>query len=233
MVLSLITGILGANASKKAANTQAAAARDAANAQLQGTRESNAMLRDFRNEDVARLAPWTDVGQNALRMYNVEMGLEARPDNYQGFTATPGYDFRMQQGMDAVQGSVAARQGLLSGAALKGVQEFGQNLGTQEYSNYLARLRDMAGFGQSAAAGQGATSQGYAGQMGQNTVAGGNAMAQGIGAAGNASAAGTVGAFNALGQGVSQAVGGFQQRNMLNAFSANPKPAPAWSNWIF
>jgi hypothetical protein len=222
MVLPIIAGIaagaLGAIGSSRAGKAQAAAATNAANAQLQGTRESNQMLRDFRTEDVARFAPFDRSGRNALAAYDFEMGLGPRPEGYGGFTATPGFDFRMQTGRDAVQGSVAARQGLLSGAALKGLTEFGQNLGSQEYNNYLARLGGMVSQGQAAAGMQAGASQNYAGQIGANTMAGANAMAQGIAGAGNARAAGTVGAFNALGGGLAQGIGAWQQNNMLNAF---------------
>lgn len=125
---------------------------------------------------------------------------------YGGFTKTPGYDFRMRQGMDALESSAAARGGLYSGAAMRDAIQFGQDFGSNEYSNYLARLAGRADTGMSAAAGQAGAAQ---------TAASGvsNALA-GIG---NARAAGAIGQGNAL-------VGGLQnlatnwayQRNMGN-----------------
>ena len=111
---------------------------------------------------------------------------------YGGFTKTPGYDFRMRQGLDALEASAAARGGLLSGAAMRDAIQFNQDYGTNEYSNYLARLAGRADTGMSAAAGQAGAAQ---------TAASGvsNALA-GIG---NARAAGAMGQGNAL-------VGGLQ-----------------------
>lgn len=123
---------------------------------------------------------------------------------YGGFTKTPGYDFRMKSGMDALEASAAARGGLFSGATMRDAIRFGQDFGSNEYSNYLARLAGRADTGMSAAAGQAGAAQ---------TAASGvsNALA-GIG---NARAAGAIGQGNAL-------VGGLQnlatnwnyQRNM-------------------
>ena len=143
----------------------------------------------------------------AFARANATGGLE-----YGGYTKTPGYDFRMQQGMDALESSAAARGGLYSGAAMRDALKFGQDYGSNEYSNFLARLSGRADTGMSAAAGQAGAAQ---------TAASGvsNALA-GIG---NAKAAGAIGQGNAL-------VGGLQnlatnwnyQKAMGNNFWGNP-----------
>lgn len=56
------------------------------------------------------------------------------------FEADPGYQFRMDEGMRGVEGGAAARGGLLSGAALKAVQKYGQGLASQEYGNAYNRF---------------------------------------------------------------------------------------------
>jgi hypothetical protein len=51
----------------------------------------------------------------------------------------PGTAFRMSEGVKALDRSAASRGGLLSGATLKSVQRYGQNLGSQEYQNAFNR----------------------------------------------------------------------------------------------
>ncbi|MCP4988367.1 MAG: hypothetical protein GY928_20645 [Colwellia sp.] len=54
----------------------------------------------------------------------------------------PGFQFRLQQGTDAIEGSAAARGGLFSGQTGKDLTSFGQNLASQEFQN--AFNRDLA-----------------------------------------------------------------------------------------
>lgn len=131
---------------------------------------------------------------------------------YGGYTKTPGYDFRMTQGLDALESSAAARGGLYSGAALQASQQFGQDYATSEYENYLAKLSNRAGVGMGAATGQANAATNAASGV-SNALAG----------AGNAAAAGAIGQGNAL-------VGGLQnlatnwnyQKQMGNNFWGNP-----------
>lgn len=115
---------------------------------------------------------------------------------YQGFLKTPGYDFQLSQGMDALQSTAAARGGLLSGATMQAAQGFGQGLANQEYGNYLSRLGNMAGSGQAAA--------GNAANAGANYQSSANNALAGIG---NAQAAGAIGSANALSSGINNTMG--------------------------
>jgi len=51
----------------------------------------------------------------------------------------PGYQFRLQQGMQALQNSAAARGGLLSGGTAKALTDYNQNAASGEYSNVYNR----------------------------------------------------------------------------------------------
>lgn len=53
--------------------------------------------------------------------------------------ATPGYQFRLQSGTDALERSAAARGVLRTGGTLTDVIEYGQNFGAQEYENTFNR----------------------------------------------------------------------------------------------
>lgn len=57
--------------------------------------------------------------------------------------ADPGYQFRFNQGMQALNRSAAAGGNLLSGNTLAAAQEFGQGIASQEYNNTVNRLQNM------------------------------------------------------------------------------------------
>jgi hypothetical protein len=113
----------------------------------------------------------------------------------------PAYYFRLRQGEQGLRNAASAGSGALSGAALKDLLSFNQDMASQEYGNafnryqvqqgnIFSRLSDIARLGQSAAAGVGSAGTQLAGQAGQAAWQGGSAAGAGI-----------VGAGNALGQG--------------------------------
>lgn len=55
------------------------------------------------------------------------------------FIKDPGYQFRLDEGAKAVQGSAAAQGGLLSGAAMKAMQRYGQGYASNEFANAFNR----------------------------------------------------------------------------------------------
>ena len=132
------------------------------------------------------------------------------------FEASPGYQFRLNQGLEAVQGSAAQRHGLNSGATMQAMNDYAQGSASQEYGNfygrksgeyynYLNSLAGLANTGQNAAAGMG----------GANSLASGQ-VNQAYGNIGNAQAAGTIGAANALSDGIGNAYGAWKYNNLLN-----------------
>lgn len=68
-------------------------------------------------------------------------------DRYGGFYASPGYQFRMDEGVNALDRSAAARGRLLSGAQAKALNRYGQGVASDEFSNYTNRLAQLAGYG--------------------------------------------------------------------------------------
>jgi hypothetical protein len=112
--------------------------------------------------------------------------------------ATPGYQFALSQGDQAVQNSAAASTGAVSGAALKGLSSFNQGLASTQYqnsfnnfqtqqNNIFDRLSTIAGLGQNAA-----------GNLGNSGAQLGTGIAQAQAAAGAATAGGIVGATNSI-----------------------------------
>lgn len=175
-----IGGIVGGISQGRAAKRAAQAQTDAANRQID-------FQTDVYNDQTERFKPFLDTGTNALAGYNFEMGLGARPEGYGGFQTTPGYDFRRQQGIDAIDASAATRGGLMSGKTLQDLTTFGDGLASQEYGNYMQRLAGLTDMGMGAA--------GMQATAGNNAAAGvSNALAN----IGNAQAAGAIGQGNAL-----------------------------------
>lgn len=198
------SGLLGASAASSGASAQANAANRAAelsNEQYQQTRQD--------------LAPYRAAGVNALG--KLEGMADYTPFGMQQFQQDPGYAFRLSEGQKGLDRQAAARGGLISGGALKAAQRYGQEMGSQEYTNAFNRyqternarlnpLQSLAGVGQTA------TNQ--LGQFGaQNAGAMGNYMT-GAAAAG---AAGQMGAANAMTSGLGTYINYNQGNNLVNA----------------
>ena len=148
---------------------------------------------------------------------SADFGKYGRDFGTADFEADPGYAFRQSEGMKALERSAAARGNLLSGSTLKGIQRFGQDLASQEYtnafnryqvnrSNQLNPLQSLMGSGQSAAN----VVTGAAGQEGQN-------IATGQMNAGQARASGYIGVGNAISQGIGNISSYFTQQPLQNA----------------
>lgn len=60
----------------------------------------------------------------------------------------PGYQFRLQEGKEAITGAAAARGGRLSGETLRELTEFGQGLASQEAEKAYGRFAAERGFGE-------------------------------------------------------------------------------------
>lgn len=96
-----------------------------------------------------------------------------------------GFQFRMDQGSDAITGSMAAQGLLNSGATAKGLTEFGQNIASDEFSRYMGQLQGVQSTGLNAAfntASQGTSAGAQAGaftQQGTRDMMGGLGMAVG------------------------------------------------------
>lgn len=68
-------------------------------------------------------------------------------------TQTPGYQFNLAQGLQAMQAQQAAQGRLVSGGGLIQAQQFGQQLAGQTYQQQLANLAALSGATQSPATG--------------------------------------------------------------------------------
>lgn len=145
-----------------------------------------------------------------------EFGKYTRDFGMEDFQQDPGYAFRMSEGLKALDRQAAARGGLISGAALKGAQRYGQEAASQEYmnafnryqtnrANQLQPLESLMGRSQTASNVLGAAGKNYASSAGQAIQNAGTAR-------GSAYIGGTNALLNAVGQ--YQRGGGFNMNNM-------------------
>jgi hypothetical protein len=136
-----------------------------------------------------------------------------------GTNLSPSYNFMLQQGLGSLQNSQAAQGGLVSGNALRGINDYAQNYAStgyqQAYNNYntnqsniFNRLSSIAGLGQTANQ-QSSSLAGTLAPSVANTIQG----------AGQAAASGIVGSNNALTGGLNNAMGWYQLSNMGNTAS--------------
>jgi hypothetical protein len=190
------SALLGASASKSAANTQAAAA----------DRAGELQERMF-NKQVELQEPWRQAGMNALN--------KMQSGDVMG-TMDPSYQFRLGEGMKALERTAAARGGLISGGALKAAQRYGQDFASQEFGNAYNRLAGLAGVGQTATGAQ----SNAAGQFGVNA---GNMMTSGAAAR----ASGYVGGANALNSGLGQYMNYTQNQNLMNRLMPQQVSGPS------
>jgi len=176
---ALIGGRQSSKAAQSAADTSAAASDRTSEIQRENNERNIALQREMFERNVSLQEPFRQSGLNALAKLE-PLATNYTPFGMDQFQADPGYAFRMSEGMKGLERSAAARGGLLSGATLKGIQRFGQDLGSQEYTNAFNRyqtersarlnpLQSLAGVGQTAA-----NTLGTAGTQFANTVGQGN-----------------------------------------------------------
>jgi len=155
----------------KAAKTQAKASDAAAQAQLQGVRESNALMEKMYNQTRADYQPWRQAGMGAL-------GEISNPANVlNNFQASPDYNFRLQRGLQGVTQNQAVNGLLKSGSALKALNDYAGNSASQEFGNWWNRQAGLAGVGQAATGAVSQAGQNYGNNAGNNILQGANAQA--------------------------------------------------------
>jgi hypothetical protein len=202
-----------------------AAARNAAQAQMDAANQANELAYRIYQQNRADQMPFMASGAAALEgvMGGLQPGgrftREFSPEDFNR-GQDPGYAFRMSEGMKALERSAASRGGLLSGATMKGIQRYGQDMASQEYQNAFNRFQINRGNQLNpllSIAGLGQTRTGQAGQQATNYA---NMSGSNITGAGNASAAGQIGQANALTSGIAgglgQGINFYQNQQILN-----------------
>jgi hypothetical protein len=246
------------SAAKSAANTQAGAEQqvagmaegatsDAQSKLLAALGGANGDLTSAYSTELANLAPYLQAGGQGLS--ELTSGLAPGGNLSTGFdpstidiTKDPGYQFRLAQGLKAVQASAAARGGATGGAAMKELNNYAQGQASQEYNNAYSRdfntfesnqgnlynrLMALTGIGQGATnsadtaaqllgSGLSSNTLGTAQQYGNFGMEGAQIAGNALTGGANATAAGTIGSANAWGTGLSGVANSAQNLMILN-----------------
>lgn len=195
MIGSLVGGIMGMVGGNSAAN----AAERAAGMQMSAAGQAR--------ED---LTPWFSAGHHALDEVTRLLGLGNLATNADGITYVnqdgreygqaealnrfqkdPDYQFRLAEGEKGMNRSLAAKTGVLSGAAVKEGMRFNQGMAADAFGNYFNRMMGLAGGGQQAATSIGQMGVAAAKGAGDDIVEGGKARQSG---------------YQALGKGISSGI---------------------------
>jgi hypothetical protein len=231
----IIGGAIGGIGSLFGANKQAEAEQQALALQQQNIGKAiNYQNQQFGIEQGA-LQPWMTAGGQGLsnlqqllsmpgqglltpftQQFNAPTAAEA--------AATPGYQFQLGQGQQAIQRSAAARGGLLSGGTEKALDQYSQGLAASNYqqvynnamqqylnsynifqgnqSNEFNRLAALSGMGLQAGGELAGLAQSAADNASRTYLGGAAMQGQTLGNLGAAQASGIVGATNALSGGI-------------------------------
>lgn len=243
--VAIVGGIMSSNASRSAASAQADAAAQAAETQAASTKDANAVQMSMFNRTQANQQPYLTAGNEGLGM--LRAGMSQGGAFTTNFTPSqlnmdPSYQFRLDQGMQNLNASAAARGQLGSGQNLKDVVNYGQDAASQQYqqafSNYLtqqnnlySRVSGLANMGQNTAVGMATQGNAVAQQVGANTMLGASRQNDWSTSGGAASAAGMIGSANAMSGGMNTGLGvyrGYQAQqdwnNQMTLNNANNRP---------
>jgi len=196
---TLGSALIGANSAKKAASAQ----ERAASRQMRVDKKNRARTDGY-------FEPYRESGGNFLNQLNAQMGMNGEAPDFDAFRNTPGYQFAVDEGQRAIQGSAAASGNDMSGATMKALQDRRMGVADQTYSNYMNRLFQGANMGQAAAGGMAAN--------GANSTA--NQM-NALGSIGNAQSAGIIGQNNAVQGGINNMMSGY----MMNQTTGGGMPS--------
>lgn len=203
--------VIGAGSSLLAGSQQASGIESGnaliAAAQREATGEQRRQFNLIRED----LAPYREVGVPALEQYAALYGVgregllsdDQLQEARSRFVETPGYEFRFDEGVRALDRSAAARGSLRGGGHERELIRYGQGIASDEFGNYANRLASLAGMGQGATVTTGQFGQQTAGAIGNIALGGAQAQASNLADAATARASGYVGAGNAIQGGAS------------------------------
>lgn len=162
-------------------------AKKAAKAQVEATKLGiNEMRRQF-DQTRSDLAPWRVEGSKAIG----QLGAMLQPGY--DHTKSPGYEFRLGEGLRAVENSAAARGILQSGGTLKGIERYAEGMAADDFDRAFNRTASVAAGGQQVGT--------ALGQLGADKSRG---IAELYTQQGNAKASGYIGQANAIGNTLGQ-----------------------------
>lgn len=156
------SAVIGGGLSVMGASKSASASKKAA-------AQSAAVQREQYAQNSANLNPFMRRGNQAGGAINALLGLGGDPTEQQRafnvFRNSSGFQFRQQEGENALNSGYAARGLINSGAAQKAFAKYNQNLASDEFGNYMGYLGNQQGVGLSGASALAGVGQNFANSM--------------------------------------------------------------------
>lgn len=234
-VTSLVGGILGSNASKNAANAEVTGAQQAQALELQNQQAAQGSQATATAQNQAAEQPYQAAGSTAANNLTNILNTPFQAPTLAQAEQTPGYQFTLGQGTQAINENAAANGTLLSGNTGVALQNYGQGLASttyqQDYQNALNTYQANANTAlQGTQLGQSSTAElGQLGQAGAQNLAnvdltGAQQQAQQLNNAAAARASGYLGSAaawsNAAGGLAHSLAGGFNNLDSTGSSSA-------------
>lgn len=207
---SVAGGITSANAASDAAHAQESAAQQALDLEKKNQQAGIDFQTNEWTGQQAAEQPYQQLGSTAANAYANLLKNPFQAPTLEQAEQTPGYQFNLQSGTQAIDENAAATGNLMSGNTGVALTKYGQGLATttyqQAYQNALQQyMTNLNAAGQGTNIGLSSTGQlGQFGQGAANNLAslyltGGQQQASQINNKGAAKAAGDIGAANAYG----------------------------------
>lgn len=170
---------------------------------------------------IDRFNPWVSAGTNALGTYQNSLGLNGADGNAAAvaqFQESPGFQYRVDKGTDAVARKASALGALGSGNTMTAIADYNRNEANQEYGGWQDRLNALSNTGLAATGQQANLQQGlgnlYAQQGRDESNIYGSTAGQEAGLYGNFASLGANNAWNGTNLGVNAVQQG--QKNATN-----------------
>lgn len=240
----IVGGFLQAGAVKQAAQLQAQSANRAADLSKQAADASLGFTKNVYSNAQGYAAPYQDTGKVALSQLGT--GIAPGGEFNQTYDASkilsddPGYQFRLDQGQQALERAEAAGGSIGGGGSIKAGTQYAQDYASGEYNNAFQRfqqqqqqrfgqLSNLAGLGENANAIVTNAGTGAASNFSNTSLNGANQQGTDLMAAGNANAGGVIGSTNAITNTLSNLGQLAQQANASGYGGGGPdENTPTW-----
>lgn len=138
----VVGGVLGGIGAGRQANQAQAAAAAAA-------REANRGFEYLQGSPIGTqyLPTGSAANQQIAGLLGVGGDPAAAQAAFDNYLSSVGYQGQLRAGTDAITAGAASRGALGSGATLRALQGYGQQLGQQHFGNYLGQLQGLSGAG--------------------------------------------------------------------------------------
>lgn len=150
MVAAAIIGgaVVGAAGTAIAGHQSSSATRDASNAAVQQQQQAVSQQAQLSQ-------PYRDLGTSAIPTLQNLLGINGA-DPTASLRNTPGYQFTLNEGLNATKNAATASGLALSGNTLEALDRYSTGLADQTYQQQIGNFENVVGLGQAAAAGQAA-----------------------------------------------------------------------------